>query len=51
MAQKGTISKEDMDLVLFTDDVGEAMDHITKYIRTNYKIKPRRRLWWLIEKK
>jgi uncharacterized protein (TIGR00730 family) len=51
MAQKGTISKEDMDLVLFTDDVGEAMEHITKYIKTNYKIKPRKRFWWLFEKR
>jgi uncharacterized protein (TIGR00730 family) len=50
MAEKGTISKEDMDLVLFTDDVSEAMEHITKYIRTNYKIRPRRKLWWLLEK-
>lgn len=50
MAEKGTITKEDMDLVLFTDDVGEAMEHITKYIRTNYRIRPRRRFWWLLEK-
>jgi len=50
MAEKGTISKPDMDLVLFTDDVNEAMEHITKYIRTNYKIKPQRKLWWLFEK-
>jgi hypothetical protein len=39
-----------MDLVLFTDSVDEAMEHITKYIRTNYKIKPRKKLWWLFEK-
>lgn len=51
MADKGTISKEDMNLVLFTDDVSEAMDHIHKYITTNYKIKPRRKMWWLFEKK
>ena len=51
MAEKGTISKEDMDLVLLTDDVGEAMDHIRRYIQTNDKIKPRRRLWWLLEKR
>jgi predicted Rossmann-fold nucleotide-binding protein len=51
MADKGTISKEDMKLVLFTDDIGDAMDHITKYIRTNYKIIPRKRIWWLLEKK
>ena len=50
MAKEGTILKEDMDLVLFTDDVNEAMDHIVKYIRTNYKIRPRRKLWWLLEK-
>jgi uncharacterized protein (TIGR00730 family) len=50
MANKGTIAKEDMNLVLLTDDVNEAMDHILKYITTNYKIKPKRRLWWLLEK-
>jgi uncharacterized protein (TIGR00730 family) len=51
MAEKGTIAKEDMNLVLLTDDVNEAMDHITKYITTNYKIRPRKRLWWLFEKR
>jgi predicted Rossmann-fold nucleotide-binding protein len=51
MAAKGTISKEDMNLVLMTDDVQEAMDHIIKYIKTNYKIVPRKRLWWLLEKR
>lgn len=51
MAKKGTISEEDMRLVLVTDDVNEAMDHIVKYIKTNYKIKPRKRLWWLFEKR
>ena len=48
---KGTISKEDLNLVLFTDDIHEAMDHIGKYITTNYKVKPRRKMWWLFEKK
>ena len=51
MSEKGTISKEDLDLVLLTDDVNEAMDHITKYITANYKIIPRRKLWWLLEKR
>jgi uncharacterized protein (TIGR00730 family) len=51
MAVRGTISKEDMDLVLLTDDVEEAMNHITKYIRTNFKIRPRKKMWWLFEKK
>ncbi len=51
MAKTGTISEEDMSLVLLTDDVNEAMEHIRKYITTNYKIKPRSRQWWLFEKK
>ncbi len=51
MHEQGTISKEDMDLVLVTDDIDEAMAHIRSYITTNYKVKPRRRLWWLFEKK
>lgn len=51
MASKGTITKEDLNLVVLTDDVDEAMDHISKYIRTNYKVKPRARLWWLLEKR
>ena len=51
MALKGTISEEDLKLVLFTDDVNEAIDHIRKYIMTNYKIKPRKKFWWLFEKR
>jgi uncharacterized protein (TIGR00730 family) len=39
MAVKGTIAKEDMSLVLLTDNVEEAMDHIKMYIQQNYKIK------------
>src|SRR5436305_1309804 len=50
MAERGTIAKEDLNLVLLTDDVSDAMMHISKYIETNYKIKPQRRLWWLFEK-
>jgi uncharacterized protein (TIGR00730 family) len=51
MQQEGTISAEDLDLLLFTDDVEEAIAHIQRYIRTNYQIKPRKRLWWLLEKR
>jgi hypothetical protein len=51
MIQAGTISSEDLNLVLLTDDVDEAMNHIHKYIQTNYKIKPRKRKWWLFEKR
>ncbi|HEX7756577.1 MAG TPA: TIGR00730 family Rossman fold protein [Niabella sp.] len=51
MAAQGTISKEDMDLVLLTDDIDEAMHHIRQYIESNYKIKKRWRLPWLFEKR
>jgi uncharacterized protein (TIGR00730 family) len=51
MSAQGTISKEDMSLVLLTDSVDEAISHITNYINTNYKIKPRKRFWWLFEKR
>jgi uncharacterized protein (TIGR00730 family) len=51
MAEKGTISTEDMSLVLITDDMDEAMAHIRNYITTNYKVKPRKRQWWLFEKR
>ena len=51
MAEQGTISKEDLNLVLVTDSIDEAMDHIHHYISTNYKVKPRKRLRWLFEKR
>jgi len=51
MAEQGTISPEDINLVLLTDSVDEAMDHISKYIRTNYSVKPRKKQWWLFERK
>jgi len=51
MLERGTISKEDLSLVLLTDDQYEAMNHIQAYIKTNYKIKFRKRFWWLFEKR
>ena len=51
MAKHGTISTEDMQLVLLTDDIDEAIQHIRTYITANYKIRPRKRLWWLLEKR
>lgn len=51
MAQQGTISKEDMSLVLITDSVDEAINYISSYISSNYKVKPRKRLWFLFEKR
>jgi len=50
MIQEGTISDADRKFMLFTDSVEEAMDHISKYVRSNYIVKPRKRLWWLFEK-
>lgn len=51
MEKQGTISKEDMKLVLVTDSVEEAMEYIHTYVSTNYRVKPRKRLWWLFEKR
>jgi hypothetical protein len=53
MADEGTISREDLDLVLFTDDPAEATAHIGRYISQNFKVKKRRinhPAWWLFEK-
>lgn len=51
MAEQGTISRDDLKLVLLTDSIHDAMDHIHTYIQTNYKVKPRRRRRWLFEKR
>ena len=51
MVDQGTISKEDLNLVLLTDDIDEAMHHIDQYIRKNYQIKRRRRYWGFLEKR
>ncbi|MBK9568563.1 MAG: TIGR00730 family Rossman fold protein [Chitinophagaceae bacterium] len=51
MAAQGTISKEDTSLVLITDSVEEAMTHIINYINKYYQVKPRKRYWWLFEKR
>ena len=51
MAKNGAINSEDLSLVLLTDSIDEAMHHIQVYIQKNYQIKPRRRMWWLLEKR
>lgn len=51
MAEQGTISKEDLDLMLITDEIDEAMEYISSYISGNYKIRPRKRYRWLFEKR
>ncbi len=51
MAENGTISPEDMDLLLFTDDMDEALAHIRKYIAERYKVVKRKKpVWWLFER-
>ena len=51
MAQQGTINREDLSLVLLTDDVNDAITHIRTYIKKNYKLKPRKKKWWFFEKR
>ena len=51
MAEQGSIAKEDMALVLVTDDEEEAINHVQTYVQANYKIRPRKRFWWLLEKR
>ena len=51
MAENGSVAKEDLSLVLLTDDVDEAMNHVRSYISQNYQIKPRKRYLWLMEKR
>jgi uncharacterized protein (TIGR00730 family) len=51
MVLKGTISEHDKKLILLTDDMDEAMQYIQAYIAKNFKVKPRKRMWWLLEKR
>ena len=46
-----TIAADDLKLVLLTDDIDHAMLHIKTYIKLNFKVKHRKRLWWLLEKR
>ncbi|MEO6070155.1 MAG: TIGR00730 family Rossman fold protein [Chitinophagaceae bacterium] len=50
MTEEKTISEEDLSLVLLTDDVGEAMEHIKRYIQQNYQIKKVKREAMLLER-
>lgn len=51
MQKKGTIGEKDKNLILLTDDMDEAMEHIRTYISHHFQVKPRKRLWWLFEKR
>lgn len=51
MVAKGTIAESDKKLLLLTDDMDEAMQYIQAYIAKNFTVKPRRKIWWLLEKR
>ena len=52
MADEETILSTDLDLLIVTDDIDEAMNHISTYISSNYDLmKKRKPFWWLFEKK
>jgi len=51
MIVTGTVSESDKKLVLLTDDIDEAMQYIQAYIAQNFKVKARKKLWWLLEKR
>ncbi len=51
MVEQRTIAPSDLLLIKFTDDLGEAQDHIQKYIEKHYQVRKRKkRVWWLLEK-
>lgn len=51
MIERGTIAPEDKHLLLLTDDMDEAMEYIQSYISKHFTVKPRKKLWWLFEKR
>jgi predicted Rossmann-fold nucleotide-binding protein len=52
MIKEKTVLEDDLKLVLFTDDIDEAMEHIKTYIDSNYEISfTRKPKWWLFEKR
>jgi predicted Rossmann-fold nucleotide-binding protein len=51
LARERTISEEDLKLVVLTDDMDEAMNHITTYIHANYTIKKRPKPFWMFFEK
>ncbi len=51
MIAEKTITDEDMHLVLFTDNIEEGIEHIRKYLKSNYYKKPVSPSWWLLERR
>jgi uncharacterized protein (TIGR00730 family) len=49
MAVKGSISEKDKQLILFTDDIDEAMNFIAAYIKKTFKVKHHFHRFWLFE--
>ncbi len=49
MIEKGTISPEDKKLILYTDNIEEVKNFISKYVRKNFVVKPHVHRWWLFE--
>jgi uncharacterized protein (TIGR00730 family) len=49
MKEEGTISPKDMDLLLFTDDIDEALEHLKKYSIEKYKLRNPSPNWMLGE--
>jgi uncharacterized protein (TIGR00730 family) len=50
MIDNKTISPQDLELVMITDDIDEGMLHIQKYLDANYIISKEKPKWWLFEK-
>lgn len=48
MKSHSTISDGDEKLLLFTDDNDAALNHIATYISSNYRVKQKRKKWWLL---
>lgn len=50
MQANKTISPDDMEYVLFTDSIQEAVEHIRKYIHSNFKVRHTKPRKFLLEK-
>ncbi len=48
MVEEKTIHAKDLTLLLFTDDIDKAIEHINEYISLNYRIKDKPKKWWLL---
>lgn len=46
MVEQQTISADDLKLVRLTDSVDEAIEHIKRYITSNYRVKRKPKTWW-----